>query len=129
LLRESYYGLKKQAAREWMGEWQEYGQGLEARLSDLHGSHRGRIMRNRRKSLGPEGTRTEEGTTIRDRGAGGQIVQHAWERFSTDLGGGFLGFSTSGTDPQPGIRPERQPGSPLVSGGMDALWVGMCARK
>ena len=43
LLRESYYSLKKQAAPGVDGvTWQEYGQGLEARLSDLHGRvHRG----------------------------------------------------------------------------------------
>ena len=43
LLRESYYSLKKQAAPGVDGvTWQEYGQSLEARLSDLHGRvHRG----------------------------------------------------------------------------------------
>src|ERR1700676_2573396 len=43
LLRESYYSLKKQAAPGVDGmTWADYGQGLEARLSDLHGRiHRG----------------------------------------------------------------------------------------
>src|ERR1700681_4280601 len=43
LLRESYYSLKKQAAPGVDGvTWVEYGQSLEARLSDLHGRiHRG----------------------------------------------------------------------------------------
>ena len=43
LLRESYYSLKKKAAPGVDGvTWQEYGQGLEVRLSDLHGRvHRG----------------------------------------------------------------------------------------
>src|SRR5712671_6227303 len=43
LLRESYYSLKKRAAPGVDGvTWQEYGQGLEAHLSDLHGRvHRG----------------------------------------------------------------------------------------
>ena len=43
LLRESYYSLKKQAAPGVDGvTWGEYGQTLEARLSDLHGRiHRG----------------------------------------------------------------------------------------
>ena len=43
LLRESYYSLKKRAAPGVDGmTWQEYGQSLEARLSDLHGRvHRG----------------------------------------------------------------------------------------
>ena len=43
LLRESYYGLKRQAAPGVDGvTWQEYGEGLEERLADLHGRiHRG----------------------------------------------------------------------------------------
>ena len=43
LLRESYYSLKRQAAPGVDGvTWEEYGQTLEARLSDLHGRiHRG----------------------------------------------------------------------------------------
>jgi hypothetical protein len=43
LLRESYYSLKKEAAPGVDGmTWKEYGQDLEARLSDLHGRiHRG----------------------------------------------------------------------------------------
>jgi hypothetical protein len=43
LLRESYYSLKKKAAPGVDGmTWQEYGEDLEARLSDLHGRiHRG----------------------------------------------------------------------------------------
>src|SRR5258706_1518494 len=43
LLRSSYYGLKKQAAAGVDGvTWEEYGEGLEGRLTDLHGRvHRG----------------------------------------------------------------------------------------
>ena len=43
LLRDSYYSLKKQAAPGVDGvRWEEYGQGLEAQLRDLHGRiHRG----------------------------------------------------------------------------------------
>ena len=43
LLRSSYYGLKKQAAAGVDGvTWQEYGYGLDERLTDLHGRiHRG----------------------------------------------------------------------------------------
>ena len=38
LLRSSYYGLKKQAAAGVDGvTWQEYGDGLEERITDLHG--------------------------------------------------------------------------------------------
>ncbi len=43
LLRSSYHGLKKHAAAGVDGvTWQEYGNGLEGRLADLHGRiHRG----------------------------------------------------------------------------------------
>ena len=43
LLRDSYHSLKKQAAPGVDGvRWEEYGQGLEARLRDLNGRiHRG----------------------------------------------------------------------------------------
>jgi RNA-directed DNA polymerase len=43
LLRRSYYSLRKDAAAGVDGEkWQEYGEGLEERLADLHGRiHRG----------------------------------------------------------------------------------------
>ena len=43
LLRSSYYNLKKGAAAGVDGvTWQEYGEGLEERLADLHGRiHRG----------------------------------------------------------------------------------------
>jgi hypothetical protein len=43
LLRASYHSLKKQAAPGVDGvTWEEYGEGLEARLRDLHGRiHRG----------------------------------------------------------------------------------------
>ena len=43
LLRSSYHNLKKRAAPGVDGvTWQEYGQDLEAQLSDLHGRiHRG----------------------------------------------------------------------------------------
>ena len=43
LLRDSYSGLKKKAAPGVDGvTWSEYGEGLEGRLSDLHGRiHRG----------------------------------------------------------------------------------------
>src|SRR4030088_199659 len=38
LLRESYYALKRRAAPGIDGvSWQQYGQGLEERLVDLHG--------------------------------------------------------------------------------------------
>ena len=48
LLRESYHSLKKQAAPGVDGmTWQQYGEDLEARLSDLHGRIHRRAYRAR----------------------------------------------------------------------------------
>ena len=73
LLRESYYSLKKQAAAGVDGvTWQEYGQGLEARLSDLPGRvHRGAYHAQPSRRVCDTESRWEA-TTIGDRGAGGQ---------------------------------------------------------
>ena len=51
LLRESYHSLKKQAAPGVDGmTWQEYGEDLEERLSDLHGRiHRGAYRAHRQR--------------------------------------------------------------------------------
>jgi hypothetical protein len=137
LLRESYYSLKKQAAPGVDGvTWQEYGQGLEARLSDLHGRvHRGAYhAQPSRRVWGPEGTPKADG---RKRPLGiaaleDKVVQHAvgtvlnqiWEE-------DFLGFSTSGTDPQPGIPARARPAG--VPAGFGGHWTrcgwGSCATR
>jgi hypothetical protein len=99
LLRERYYSLKKQAAPGVDGvTWQEYGQDLEARLSDLHGRvHRGSYhAQPSRRVWCPEGTPKADG---RQRPSGiaaleDKIVQYAvgtvlnqiWEE-------DFLGFT------------------------------------
>jgi RNA-directed DNA polymerase len=78
LLRDSYYSLKKQAAPGVDGvRWEEYGQGLEARLCDLHGRiHRGayRGQPSRRVWIPkPEGRQRPLGIAALE----DKVVQHA----------------------------------------------------
>jgi group II intron reverse transcriptase/maturase len=119
LLRESYYRLKRQVAPGVDGvTWQEYGEGLEGRLTDLHGRiHRGayRAQPSRRVWIPkPDGRQRPLGIAALE----DKIVQHAvgtvlnqiWEE-------DFLGFSY-------GFRPGRGPQDAL-----DALWVGIVRKK
>jgi RNA-directed DNA polymerase len=119
LLRESYYSLKKQAAPGVDGvTWVGYGQGLEARLSDLHGRiHRGayRAQPSRRvwipKDDGrqrPLGIAALEDKVVQH--AVGTVLNQIWEE-------DFLGFSY-------GFRPGRGQQDAL-----DALWVGIVRKK
>jgi RNA-directed DNA polymerase len=119
LLRESYYSLKKQAAPGVDGvTWEEYGQTLEARLSDLHGRiHRGayRAKPSRRvwisKSDGrqrPLGIAALEDKVVQH--AVGTVLNQIWEE-------DFLGFSY-------GFRPGRSQHDAL-----DALYVGITRKK
>jgi RNA-directed DNA polymerase len=119
LLRESYYSLKKRAAPGVDGvTWQEYGQGLEARLSDLHGRvHRGvyRARASRRvwikKDDGrkrPLGIAALEDKVVQH--AVGRVLNQIWEE-------DFLGFSY-------GFRPGRGQQDAL-----DALWAGITRQK
>jgi group II intron reverse transcriptase/maturase len=119
LLRESYYSLKKQAAPGVDGvTWEEYGQTLEARLSDLHGQiHRGayRAKPSRRvyipKSDGrqrPLGIVALEDKVVQH--AVGTVLNQIWEE-------DFLGFSY-------GFRPGRSQHDAL-----DALYVGIERKK
>jgi RNA-directed DNA polymerase len=119
LLRESYYSLKKQAAPGVDGvTWEEYGQTLEARLSDLHGRiHRGayRAKPSRRvwipKSDGrqrPLGIAALEDKVAQH--AVGRVLNQIWEE-------DFLGFSY-------GFRPGRSQHDAL-----DALYVGITRKK
>ena len=119
LLRESYYSLKKQAAPGVDGvTWKEYGQDLEARLSDLHGRiHRGayHAQPSRRawilKSDGrqrPLGIAALEDKVVQY--AVGTVLNQIWEE-------DFLGFSY-------GFRPGRGQQDAL-----DALWVGIVRKK
>ena len=119
LLRESYYRLKKQAAPGVDGiTWQEYGQDLEARLTDLHGRiHRGayRAQPSRRvwipKADGrqrPLGVAALEDKIVQH--AVGRVLNQIWEE-------DFLGFSY-------GFRPGRSQHDAL-----DALWVGIMRKR
>jgi group II intron reverse transcriptase/maturase len=119
LLRQSYYSLKKQAAPGVDGvTWQEYGQGLEARLSDLHGRvHRGsyHAQPSRRvwipKADGrqrPLGIAALEDKVVQH--AVGRVLNQIWEE-------DFLGFSY-------GFRPGRGQQDAL-----DALWVGIVRKR
>ena len=119
LLRGSYYSLKKQAAPGVDGvTWREYGENLEARLSDLHGRiHRGayRAQPSRRvwipKADGrqrPLGVAALEDKVVQY--AVGTVLNQVWEE-------DFLGFSY-------GFRPGRGQQDAL-----DALWVGIVRKK
>jgi RNA-directed DNA polymerase len=118
-LRDSYNSLKKQAAPGVDGvTWEEYGQDLEERLSDLHGRvHRGayRAQPSRRVFiLKTDGRQRPLGIAVLE----DKIVQHAvgvvlnqiWEE-------DFKGFSY-------GFRPGRSQHDAL-----DALYVGIVRKK
>ena len=94
LLRSSYYSLKKQAAAGVDGvTWQEYGDGLEERLADLHGRiHRGAYQAQTvTKSLDTESR--WKATAIGNRGAGRQSrPARGGEGSQPDLGRGLSGF-------------------------------------
>jgi len=118
-LRDSYHSLKKKAAPGVDGvTWQEYGEALEARLSDLHGRiHRGayRAQPSRRTWI-PKGDGRQRPLGIA--ALEDKVVQHAvgtvlnqiWEE-------DFLGFSY-------GFRPGRGQHDAL-----DALSVGMVRKR
>ena len=119
LLRKSYYSLKRKAAPGVDGvTWEEYGEDLEARLSDLHGRiHRGayRARPSRRiwipKADGrkrPLGIAALEDKVVQN--AVGKVLNQIWEE-------DFLGFSY-------GFRPGRGQQEAL-----DALWVGIVRKK
>ena len=119
LLRESYYSLKRKAAPGVDGmTWEEYGNGLEDRLSDLHGRiHRGayRARPSRRTWIDkPDGRKRPLGiAALEDKivqSAVGEVLNQIWEE-------DFLGFSY-------GFRSGRGQQNAL-----DALWVGIVRKK
>jgi len=119
LLRSSYYGLKKQAASGVDGvTWQEYGSGLEDRLTDLHGRiHSGayRAQPSRRVWIPkPDGRQRPLGiAALEDKivqAAVVEVLNCIWEE-------DFLDFSY-------GFRPGRGQHDAL-----DALNVGITRRK
>jgi RNA-directed DNA polymerase len=119
-LRSSYYNLKRQAAAGVDGvTWQEYGDGLEERLTDLHGRiHRGayRAKPSRRVWI-PK--RRWAATAIGYRGAGRQNrTVRGGAGSQPDLGRGLSGFFV------------RVPaGAPSQHDGLDALYVGITSKK
>jgi RNA-directed DNA polymerase len=119
LLRSSYYNLKRQAAAGVDGiMWQEYGDGLEARLADLHGRiHRGayRAKPSRRVWIAkgdgrqrPLGIAALEDKIVQ--AAVVRVLNQIWEE-------DFLDFSY-------GFRPGRSQHDAL-----DALYVGITSKK
>jgi len=119
LLRGSYQSLQKQAAAGVDGvTWEEYGEGLEDRLTDLHGRiHRGayRAKPSRRVWIPkPDGRQRPLGiAALEDKivqRAVGTVLNQIWEE-------DFLGFSY-------GFRPGRSQQDAL-----DALSVGITQRK
>jgi RNA-directed DNA polymerase len=119
LLRDSYYSLKRKAAPGVDGvTWEQYGEGKEDRLQDLHDRiHRGayRAQPSRRTYIPKaDGRQRPLGIAALE----DKIVQQA---VVTVLNGiyeeDFLGFSY-------GFRPGRRPHDAL-----DALWVGLKRRR
>ncbi len=118
-LRDSYHSLKKKAAPGVDGvTWQEYGEGLEARLSGLHGRiHSGayRAQPSRRTWI-PKGDGRQRPLGIA--ALEDKVVQHAVGRVLNQIWEeDFLGFSY-------GFRPGRKQQDAL-----DALTVGIERKK
>src|SRR5216684_3738903 len=119
LLRESFHGLKKQAAPGVDGvTWDEYEHGLEDRLIDLHGRvHRGayRAQPSRRIYIPKaDGRKRPLGIAALE----DKIVQQAIVTVFNEIDeADFLGFSY-------GFRPGRSPHRAL-----DALSVGIVRRR
>jgi len=119
LLREAYEALKRSAAAGVDDvTWQEYGEGLEGRITDLHDrvqSGRYRAKPSKRVWLPkPDGRQRPIGIAALE----DKIVQQGtvWvlnQIYEKD----FHGFSY-------GFRPERSPHKAL-----DAIWVGITQRK
>jgi RNA-directed DNA polymerase len=119
LLRSSYYNLKREAAAG-VDEvtWQEYGNGLEERLVDLHGRiHRGayHAQPSRRVWIDKaDGRKRPMGiAALEDKIAQAAVVQVLNQIWEED----FLDFSY-------GFRPGRSQHDAL-----DALYVGITSRK
>ena len=119
LLRDAYFALRRNAAPGLDGvTWAAYGDGLEARLADLHDRvHSGRYRARPCKRVWipkPDGRQRPLGIAVLE----DKVVQQAmaWvlgQIYEQD----FLGFSY-------GFRPGRGPHDAL-----DALWVALTERK
>jgi RNA-directed DNA polymerase len=119
LLRDSYYSLKRQAAPGVDGvTWQQYGEGVEERLQDLHDRiHRGayRAQPSRRTYIPKaDGRQRPLGiAALEDKVVQQAVVTVLNQIYEED----FLGFSY-------GFRPGRS-----QHDGLDALAVGLRRRK
>lgn len=119
LLRDSFYGLKREAATGVDGvTWKEYENGLAERLRDLHSRiHRGayRAQPSRRIYLKkPDGRQRPIGiAALEDKIVQGAVVKILNQIYEED----FLGFSY-------GFRPGRSQHDAL-----DALTVGITRRR
>jgi group II intron reverse transcriptase/maturase len=119
LLRESFLSLKRKAAPGIDGQtWEQYGQNLEAKLTDLHGRvHRGayRAKPSRRVYLEkPDGRKRPLGIAVlEDKIVQGAVVKILEAIYEED----FLGFSY-------GFRPERG-----AHDALDALSVALQFEK
>jgi RNA-directed DNA polymerase len=118
-LRDSYQGLKKQAAPGVDGmTWQEYGSELEVRLQDLHrrvhsGGYRAQPSRRVLIPKADGGQRPLGIAALEDKivqHAIGTVLNHIWEE-------DFLGFSY-------GFRPGRSQHDAL-----DSLYVGIKRKR
>ena len=119
LLREAYDALKHNAAAGVDDvTWQEYGEGLESRIMDLHDrvqSGRYRAKPSKRVWLPkPDGRHRPIGiAALEDKIVQQGVVWVLNQIYEKD----FYGFSY-------GFRPERSPHNAL-----DAIWVGITQRK
>ena len=119
LLRESYGALKRTAAAGVDDvTWQEYGEGLESRIMDLHDRvQSGRYQAKPSKRVWlpkPDGRHRPIGiAALEDKIVQQGVVWVLNQIYEKD----FHGFSY-------GFRPERSPHNAL-----DAIWVGITQRK
>ncbi len=119
LLRDSYYSMKRKAAPGVDGvTWEQYGEGVEGRLKDLHDRvHRGayRAQPSRRTYIPKaDGRQRPLGIAALE----DKVVQQAVVTVLNQIyEEGFLGFSY-------GFRPGRNPHDAL-----DALWIGLKRRR
>jgi len=119
LLRDSFYALKRQAAPGVDGvTWQEYEDGLEDRLVDLHrrvqtGTYRAQPSK-RAYIPKPDGRKRPLGiAALEDKIVQQAVVTILNQIYEVD----FLGFSY-------GFRPGRS-----AHDALDALWVGIMGKK
>ncbi len=119
LLREAYYALKRNVAAGVDDvTWQEYGEGLETRITGLHDrvqSGRFRAKPSKRAWIPkPDGRQRPIGiAALEDKIVQQAVVEVLNQVYEVD----FLGFSY-------GFRPERSQHNAL-----DAIWVGIMQRK